>query len=407
MSIAKNSLWLLLARIGTQGMAALFTILLARRLGSAGFGEYAVIAAIIFVGNMLTTFGTDMSIIREIASRDDLSLLPASLLIQLGLSILFILVIWLVAPLLPHQSVNGILALRIYSFVLIPLAFFTVFTSALRGKQSMAAYTWLNLIGSFLQLAIVWFFLGAGKKLVNLAILLLLSQSLVSFVGAFICAFNIQGFWRHWGFAVSDVPELMKISAPLALLALIAMVYQRSSVILLSIISGPVLTGLFTVAQRTMEAAKTAHVAAFTALYPAMARSKNETFQFLWLLLLLGAGVGAVILSVLAVPLTYILFGSEYEVSVPALQILAWVLIPYTISTFFTLKFVASNQEPPVLRASLVSLVVLVVSSILWIPRAGLSGAGGSVLIAESTQAGLLYLQWRARYEFSELSPEA
>src|SRR3989304_3929406 len=137
--LVKDSLWLLMARIGTQGAMVLFTILLARRLGSAGFGEYAFISAVIFIGNMLTTFGTDMTLIREIAAHNNLSQLPAALLIQLGFSVVLILVIWIGAPFLPRQSVESILALRVYSFTLIPLAFFTVFTTALRGKQQMDA----------------------------------------------------------------------------------------------------------------------------------------------------------------------------------------------------------------------------------------------------------------------------
>lgn len=395
MNIAKNSLWLLLARLGTQGMAALFIILLARRLGSAGFGEYALIAAVIFIGNMLTTFGTDMSLIREIAGRADSTLLPASLIIQIVLSLLFIGFMWLAAPLLPTQSVDAILAMRIYSFVLIPLAFFTVFTSALRGQQFMHAYTWLNLTGSFLQLALVWFFLREGEDLVTLAILLLVNQIIIALLGAVICHLRIQGFWSGWNFALHDVSALLRVSAPLALLAVIAMVYQRLSVILLSMLGGPMLTGWFSVAQRTVEAAKTGHVAVFTALYPAMAGSKNETFYLPWVLLLIGAGIGAVILSALAGPLTRILFGVEYEASVPALRILAWMLAPYTVSTFLSLKFIAKNQEKPVLRASLASLVVLGALSLWWIPRAGLAGAGSSALVAESVQAGLLFIQWR------------
>jgi hypothetical protein len=58
--LAKDSLWVLAARLCAQGALALFTILIARRLGSAGFGEYAFIASAVFIGNMLTTFGTDM-----------------------------------------------------------------------------------------------------------------------------------------------------------------------------------------------------------------------------------------------------------------------------------------------------------------------------------------------------------
>ena len=131
------------------------------------------------------------------------------------------------------------------------------------------------------------------------------------------------------------------------------MSYQKLSVAMISIMGGAVLTGLFSVSQRTVEGAKTGHVAIFTALYPAMAQDKNESFHLPWIVLLVGAAIGAMILSALAEPLVRILFGAEYEASIPALQILAWILIPYTVSTFLTLKFIALKKEMPVLRASL------------------------------------------------------
>ena len=393
--LIKNSLWLLMARIGTQGAMVLFTILLARRLGSAGFGQYAFIAAVIFVGNMLTTFGTDMILIREIAANNNLSQLPAALLIQLGFSIILILVVWISAPFLPHQRAESILALRVYSFAIIPLAFFTVFTTALRGKQQMDAYTWLNLTGSFLQLAIVWFFIKQNSSIVTLAFVLLFNQLIVSLIGAIICAKQIQGFWRDWHFSGKDVSILLKVSAPLAMLTVIAMLYQKLSVTMVSTMSGAVMTGLFSVSQRTVEGAKTGHAAIFTALYPAMAQGKNRSFHLPWMLLLIGAVFGAMILSMLARPIVQILFGVEYEASIPALQILAWILVPYAVNTFLTLRFVASKNEKPVLQASLASLAVLVVLNIYWIPHAGLVGAGWSALIAETIQSVLLIAHWR------------
>jgi len=393
--LVKNSLWLLIARIGTQGAMVLFTILLARRLGSAGFGEYAFISAIIFVGNMLTTFGTDMTLIREIAAHDDLSQLPAALLSQLGFSIILILVIWMGTPFLPHQTAESILALRVYSFALIPLAFFTVFTIALRGKQQMDAYTWLNLTGSFLQLAIVWFFIKPNSSIVTLVFLLLFNQIIVSLIGAMICANQIQGFWRDWRFSGKKVSILLNVSTPLAILTVVAMLYQKLSVTMLSMMSGAVMTGLFSVSQRIVEGAKTGHAAIFTALYPAMAQNKNRSFRLSWILLLVGAGLGAITLSALAKPVTLILFGAEYEASIPALQILTWILIPYAVNTFLTLKFVASKNEKPVLQASLASLILLIVLNIYWIPRAGLIGAAWSALIAEIIQASLLIAYWR------------
>ena len=396
-ALAKNSLWLFIARVGTQGAMVLFTIFLARRLGSAGFGEYAFIAAIIFVGNMLTTFGTDMSIIREIATHDNLSQLPAALFIQLAISIILIALIWFGAPYLPNQSAESILALRVYAFALIPLAFFTVFTIALRGRQQMDAYTWLNLIGSFLQLVLVFLFINPSSSIVTVAYLLLFNQLVIALIGTVICKNQIEALWYGWNISVKDVSTLLHVSSPLAMLTVIGMAYQKLSITMVSMISGPIMTGLFSVSQRAVEATKTGHVAMFTALYPAMAQDKNESFRLPWILLLVGAGIGATTLSALARPLVRILFGAEYEASVPALQILAWILIPYTVSTFLTLKFIALKKEMPVLRSSFVSLILLIVLNLYWIPRAGLIGASGSALSAEMIQAGLLLMQWRAK----------
>ena len=126
-----------------------------------------------------------------------------------------------------------------------------------------------------------------------------------------------------------------------------------------------------------------------------MAQDENESFRLPWILLIVGAALGAVTLSALAGPLVRILFGAEYEASIPALQILAWILIPYTVSTFLTFKFIALKKETPVLRASLTSLILLAAFNLYWIPRAGLVGASGSALGAETNQAGMLLAQWR------------
>jgi O-antigen/teichoic acid export membrane protein len=210
-----------------------------------------------------------------------------------------------------------------------------------------------------------------------------------------ICAIQIHGFWHGWRFSRKDVSILLNASAPLAVLTVVAMLYQKLSVTMVSMMGGAIPTGLFSASQRTVEGAKTGHAAVFTALYPAMAKDKNESFYLPWILLLVGAGVGAAILSALAKPIVQILFGTDYEASIPVLQILAWMLIPYSINTFLTLKFIAFKHERPVLQASLASLVLLIALNIYWIPRAGLFGASWSALIAEIIQAVLLVSQWR------------
>jgi O-antigen/teichoic acid export membrane protein len=78
------------------------------------------VTAAIFLANTLATFGTDMLLIREIAAGAGLDKLPAALAVQLALSALLVALVLTVAPVLPGQSRDAVLALRIYSLSLIP-----------------------------------------------------------------------------------------------------------------------------------------------------------------------------------------------------------------------------------------------------------------------------------------------
>ena len=68
MRLLNNIGWTVASRIGTQGIAVLSNVLLARYLGRDGFGEYAFISSILLIGNAFTTFGTDMILIRSLSS---------------------------------------------------------------------------------------------------------------------------------------------------------------------------------------------------------------------------------------------------------------------------------------------------------------------------------------------------
>ena len=406
--LGKNILWLIISRFGTQGLAVLFIVVVARRLGSAGFGEYAFIAAAIFLGNALTTFGTDMLLIREIAASNDLSGLPAALIIQLILSGFFIAAVMLAAPALPNQSAAVVSALEIYSFALIPLAFFSVFTTALRGKQRMDAYTVLNLVVALLPAVAVWFFMPPGSAVSNiasLAILLLIVQIAGAIVAGVICTAQIPGFWQGWHFSLAEALALVKINAPIVLIALITILYQKISVAMVSTLDGPTVTGWFSAALRVVEASKTVHLAVFTAVYPAMAqvaysagktslidvRPWHGSFGRPWKLLLIGSGLASAAMFFLAAPLTGFLYGSDFAQAVPALKLLAWILIPFTVNTFFSLYNLANHKEKKVMGVQLMGLAVLIGLNAWWIPKWALTGACLAVIVAEGTQA-VIYL---------------
>ena len=410
----RNALWMMLSRFGAQGLAMIFTILLAQRLGAEGFGEYAFIAALLFIANGLTTFGTDMLLIREIAGQGNLSRLVYALVLQLGLSALFIILLWLFGARIPNQSMETITALRIYSLALIPLAFFTVFTTALRGVQRMDMYSLLNLIVSALQVGVV---LLPEISIVRLSILLVITQIAAAILAGLICSYAIRNFWQSWLFSSIDLPFFLREAAPIAFLALVTMLYQRLSIGMVSILMGATVTGIFSAALRAVEASKTAHLAVFAALYPAMAENmslratlgrsnspvneeiassgfdaRDSTFLAkTYSKLLIAGAVGiSLLLFVLAKPLVILLYGNEFILSSSVLQILAWLLIPFTINTYLTLSFLASGREHLVGRALTVSLLALLILNLWWIPAKGAGGGAWATLVVECLQSVML-----------------
>ncbi len=398
--LGKNTLWLLLMRFGAQGLMVLFTILIARRLGEVGLGEYAFIASAIFLTNVLTTFGTDMLLIREIAAGAGLAQLPAALVVQLALSALFVALTFIGAPLLPNQSRDAVLALQVYSLALFPLAFFTVFTSALRGKERMDLYTLLNLAVSLLQFVAVWLFVRPGGGITTVALLLLAVQAAAAVLAGAICLLRIPESRRIWRFSAKAIPAVVRASAPIALLGLLGMLYQKLGVYMLATISGAAMTGWFSVALRVVEASKLGHLALFGALYPAMAQThggstddRNKTFTYSQRILLGLAAVATLTLFFLAPSLVGLLFGPSFDPSISALKILAWTMIPYTVNTYLSLSFLAAGQERAVARALLAGLTVLAVLNAWWIPGVGLIGACWAALVAEVVQSIALLSQ--------------
>ena len=397
--IARDSLWLLIARVGAQVSLMVVTYLLARRLGAAGFGEYAFLAALIMTGNVLTTFGSDMHLIREIAAEGNFSDVPSVLIVQLALSFLFIGLIFLVAPYLPHQTPTSALALKIYSLALIPLAFFTVFTSALRGAEEMTAYALMNFLLPLLQAIAIFFFIQRGTSLVTLIYLLLVVQMLGAILGGILCRITIPQMWSGFHFTPGRIVSLFRACLPIALIAIAGIVFQKMSLAMLSFMSVAATVGVFSAALRVSEAARMGHVAVFTVLYPAMANARRDqpsenALKYSWLLLLAVSAAGSLLLFLLAKPIVDIFFGAEYGASVAVLKILALALIPYTVNAYLSLTLLAKKQEQIILRVMVVSLLALFALNLWLIPRVGEVGAGEAVLVTEIVQAILFSLAW-------------
>ena len=416
--IRLNAIWLLLARIITQAQLILFTILVARSLGVTGFGQYAFVAALIVVGNVATTFGTDTLLIREEArqravhddaplfARSAEGLIPSALLIQLMLSAAWLIFIGLGADILSGQSAEVSLALKISSLSLLPLAFFTVFTAVLRAHERMDVYFLLSGVVACVQLGGAWWVLHRDGNLLALVTVLNLVQVMAAISAGLLCRLTLPAFHFDWSVSRRHLFRVARLAWPFALLSVLAVIYQRLGILMLSTSNGAMQAGWFAAAARIIEPVKLLHFAVLGALLPALARltadkatvQQNQAadiYRRSMLFLLMFSALAAAGLIALAQPIVMQLFGAAYVDAVPLVQILALSLIPYTFSASRSVQLVALGQERHVLWATAISLAVAFCLNGWLIPRFGVNGAAFTVVCSESVLATILFVSRR------------
>jgi O-antigen/teichoic acid export membrane protein len=188
------------------------------------------------VGNVATTFGTDTLLIREVArtrqATDGLS--AAVVWIQLLLSVTWLIIVAFGASILNGQSPEVVQALKVYSLSLIPLAFFTVFTSVLRAHERMDVYLLLNVIVAFVQLSGAWLVLQGRGNLLSLVMMLNVVQLSAAVVAGVLCRVNLPEFHFRWSVTRSQLISVARLAWPFALLSVLAVMYQRLGVLMLS-----------------------------------------------------------------------------------------------------------------------------------------------------------------------------
>lgn len=401
--VGRNSAWLLLTRVVTQVQLLLLTVLLARYLGKTGFGQYSLIASLVLLANVLTTFGSDTIIIRGVAGahRADIPEVSAALYLQLALSTLAVASIWLWTRAVTDQSAGLISALRLYSLSLWPLAFFSVFSAVLRGFERMDLYLAISLGMASLQILSVWLLLRSGGDLPGLMTVLLSVQIYGMLFSYVLCQAAVPFFKLRWKPNLLTIINLFHIAWPLAVLSIGGLAFQRLGIYTLSYWDSSGQTGLYSAAAKAVEALKIGHIAVLGALLPALTRLQGSAgsgrmekalaarISRLATAGLTGIGLlGAAALTIFASPLVNGLFGPDFSGAVPVLRLLSWILLPYSLSAAMAVEMIAKGREKRVTIALLAGLGSALALSIVLVPGYGALGAGLTAVFGECIQAG-------------------
>lgn len=394
MNMLKNIAWTVLSRYGVQGLSLVSNILLVRYLGAGGYGEYALSSSVLLIGNAFTSFGMDMILIRRLAAGQDDAVLADGLWIQVLLSGIFIAGVFLFDQFVPLP-----LSMKVYSFALLPLAFYSVFTIVIRARQHMQTFSIAQLMISALHLfsVLLTWLLNGGVLMFFL--FLIASHAIVAAWGLL----HRESKISHWRLSPSHISLLFKDCAYMALLGTLRLVYEKIVFVLLPPLAGIQNAGIFSAASRVVDAGKLGHQSALTAIYPEMARDEEFGRQMKGIRPLLGAAfLIALFLSILAGPIVNLLFGEEFSTSTAPLQIMAWTVVPYVLTTYIIVGLVALGYERILLFSRFVVFASLITLLFTLTSQFGIVGTAFAVLGTELIQAAILWQLWR-RHVLSKL----
>ncbi|WP_374688153.1 oligosaccharide flippase family protein [Promineifilum sp.] len=408
--LSLNSLWLLMARILSQGLLLIFTIAVARTLGAADLGRFAFISAVVFIGNVVTTFGLDTLLLREVAARRGnlaerataalQETVTAALLLQLALAAIFISVVWIAGPRLPNQTAETAPALRLAALSLIPLAFSTVHSAILRAHERMDLYLIFSLVAALIIGAggiVLW---RRGGSLLGAVGVVVLSQSAGALVAAVLCCPYQPRLIAQPARLRRALRRVASAGATLATLMILSVLYQRSGLLLLSLLTDDAATGWYSAAARVLEALKLIPGAFFGAVFPMLAanaavaqpvnlrRAYARGFTALVALSILLAALT----TILAGPLVVTLYGPGYAPAADALRLMAWSL-PLTVFTFkYSFELVVGGLERVAMLSMLLTLLLSAGLTVTLIGRWSLTGAAAALVASELVQVCILAL---------------
>lgn len=357
---------------------------LVRVLQVENFGAVVFAQSIIQYFVLFTDYGFNLLGPKEIAQHDSIeergkifaSIFCAKLILLLIITIIFICILVSIKYINDIDiTLYSVVYLMVIGNVVFPIWFF-------QGIQQMRYITIVNVIGRFLSVACIFYFV----KVPSDYILAGLFQAVVPLVAG-ICSWII--LWKKYR-EVFILPKFQNvkqvfIDAWEIFTSTIAInLYTASNIVFLGLLTNNTIVGYFSGAQKIIQNINQLISPVTQAIYPYVSKtasnSKNDALNFLRkIVLILGGGnfIGSILIFIFAEWIVDILLGAGYEQSVLLLRILAFLPFIISLSNIFGIQtmlvFGMKKQFNKVLLSAAIVNTVIVLPMIYFYQAIGVS----------------------------------
>ena len=407
--IAQNTVWLTVALVFQKILAFFFFLIIARKLGSVGTGQYVAAFSFSSLFGVFIDLGFSPVITREIARLPERSsiFLQVSIIIKLLLSSLIYPILLGVILLLQYLGAGHppLELVAITGLIMIVDSLSLTLTSLLRGWHNLfyeAVAVVINKI-SILIIGVVALIVWANPLAVIVAVLL---GSLITLAILISVIFSKISPFEYFSIQGQVLKELVSKAWPFAIATIFSTIYAHLDSILLSIINGSQAVGLYSVAAKTMNAFGFIPTAFSAALFPSLStdfgrggtRLEFLVDQALRYLLIISAplSVGLCLFADFFVSL----IGPDYKMAATAVRILmpslAFMFMAYPFGALLN----ATNNQYWQTTIIVIGTIFNAGINLLLIPTFSYVGASSAWLFTNVSVLAIEYLVVKKLFDF-------
>jgi O-antigen/teichoic acid export membrane protein len=379
-------------RVGNLALGVVVTALVARMLGSAGYGQWSTIFVVLMLVGYIANFGLETVAVRE-AARDperEHEWIGAVILLRMIVMVPAIAVS-IVAIFALHESHEMLIA-GLILVITMPFsgigALRLVFQLRVNNLIPMLVITLRSILWTAAVGVIYW----RGGGMIALAIALSATTAIGSIVQS-VAAIKLAD--RRPRASRALLAPLIRESLPIGVSGLLIVAYARIDQLIVFELVGSAPAGLYGSVYNLLEQAQFIPISILTTLAPILAASwPKDRDRLLRTVrrasdLMATASFGALAFaSVAATPVVRLLFGHAFVAAAPALPVLGGAFVCICFSYVNDNLLLILGLQRRRLLIGVIALVVNVAGNLVLVPLVGFMGAAWMTLATEAVVLG-------------------
>ena len=385
-----NTGWMFFGQMFGLCLSFFIGVWVVRYLGPENYGVLSYALAFAGIFSFIAGLGVDNILNRELVKfpekRDEL-MGTAFRLKLIGGFIAFAITVISVFIINPSTLIKFLVMVYSFTFIFQSLNIVsTFFQSRVEAKKNVRAQVLSSSLTSILKiimilsgLGVIWIMIAYTLDSLWLVIILLISYRRSSLK------------FRKWKFSGETARQILSSSWLMMLTTASVLVYMKIDQVIIRQLLDERAVGLYSAAIKLSEIWYFIPGIICVSLFPAIINSKktNQELYYsrlkrLYILVLVLSLIIAIIVSALAKPIIYLLFGVDYLESISVLRIYAWSTIGFFLGMVSSYYLLAENYMKIYFFSSFFVAVLNIVLNVLLIPKFGINGAAIATVVSYS-----------------------